>query len=81
MLEIEEEKRKREIEEEKRKREREEKREREREKKKKKIQKQMSNIVLSHKIVLVNTTNFFLIFRKCRKSSESTIRPSCNCFE
>ena len=26
--------------------------------------------------------NFFpLIFRKCRKSSENTIRPSCNCFE
>ena len=24
---------------------------------------------------------FFLIFRKCRKSSENTIRPSCNCFE
>ena len=22
-----------------------------------------------------------LIFRKCRKSSENTIRPSCNCFE
>ena len=36
---------------------------------------------LSHKIVLVNWTNFFLIFRKCRKSSENTIRPSCNCFE
>ena len=27
------------------------------------------------------STNFFLIFRKCRKSSENTIRPSCNCFE
>ena len=25
--------------------------------------------------------NFFLIFRKCRKSSENTIGPSCNCFE
>ena len=24
---------------------------------------------------------FFLIFRKCRKSSENTIRSSCNCFE
>ena len=23
----------------------------------------------------------FLIFRQCRKSSESTIRPSCNCLE
>ena len=23
----------------------------------------------------------FLIFRKCMKSSENTIRPSCNCFE
>ena len=32
-------------------------------------------------IVLVNSTKFFLIFRKCRKSSEITIRPSCNCFE
>ena len=25
--------------------------------------------------------NFFLIFRKCGKSSENTIRPSCNCLE
>ena len=24
---------------------------------------------------------FFLIFRKCRKSSENTIRPTCNCLE
>ena len=24
---------------------------------------------------------FFLIFRKCRKSSENTIRPSCKCLE
>ena len=24
---------------------------------------------------------YFLIFTKCRKSSESTIRPSCNYFE
>ena len=33
----------------------------------------------SHKIVLVNSTNFLLIFRKCRISTENTIRPSCNC--
>ena len=38
-------------------------------------------ILSSHKIVSVNATKFFLIFRKCRKSSENTIRPSCNCFE
>ena len=32
----------------------------------------------SHKIVLVNSAYFFLIFRKCRKSSENNITPSCN---
>ena len=35
----------------------------------------------SHKIVLVKSQNFLLIFRKCRKSSENTIRSSFNCFE
>ena len=29
----------------------------------------------------MNSTNYILIFRKCKKSSENTIRPSCNCFE
>ena len=28
-----------------------------------------------------STFFFFLIFRKCRKSSENNIKPSCNCFE
>ena len=35
----------------------------------------------SPKYLLVTSTIFFLIFRKCRKSSENTIRPSCNCLE
>ena len=29
----------------------------------------------------MNSRNLFFIFRKCRKSSENTIRSSCNCFE
>ena len=33
------------------------------------------------KIVLVNSTNKFLDLQKGRKSSENTIRPSCNCLE
>ena len=36
----------------------------------------------SNKIVWVNSNFFFfLILRKCRKSLENTVRPSCNCFE